>query len=179
MLENKQRASLKVSLIPLVVIVFLILGIGYFLLQGEITLPKLRKGPTIQRLEGFPTVIYTQEDMKKQRRVIRNEQELDEFLNFVDKSGLLQMRESVNFEKEIILAVSSDTNEEVGRKIKIKKVYEDKEEKEIKVIIEETKPGETCTPEMDRNVTVDMVKLSKTDWEISFDRVTKVEECDQ
>ncbi len=177
MLEKKQQASLRVSLIPLVIIFFLILGAGYFLLQGEIDLPKFNKGPTIQRLEGFPTVIYTQESMEKQRKVIRSEVELDEFLNSVDKSGLLQMRESINFGKDMILAVSSETNDEVGRKIKIRKVYEDKEKRKIVVEIEEKKPGETCNPEIDKNITVDMVKISKTDWEIDFDRVIKVEEC--
>ena len=176
-MENKERASLKVSLIPIVILVGLILGAGFFLLKDEIQLPKFNKGPTIQRLEGFPTVIYTQNDMVKQRKVISNDQELDEFLNFVDKSGMLQMREKINFDKDVVLAVSSDSHDEVGRKIKITKVYEDKKNKELKVIVEETKPGETCSPEVDKNITVDMVKISKTDWEISFDRVTKVKEC--
>jgi len=40
-------------LIPLAIIILLILGIGYFLLQGEINLPKFNHGPTMRRLTGF------------------------------------------------------------------------------------------------------------------------------
>ena len=179
MIENKQRASLRVSLIPLVILVGLILGAGYFLLQGEISMPKFNKGPTIQRMVGFPTIIYIDEKMEKERRVITSEQELDEFLNLIDKSEILEVRESINFDKNIVLAVSSSTNETTGYEIKISKVYEDKEDQKIRVLFEEMKPGDTCTEEeMDINITVDMVILSKTDWEIDFERVLKTVECD-
>jgi hypothetical protein len=176
--ENRQRAELKVSLFPIVILIGLILGIGYFLLQGEITLPKFNKGPTIQRIEGFPTVIYSDREMEKQRLVITSEEELNEFLNYVDETGLLDVEENINFEKNVVIAVSSDTNEEVGRKIKIDEVYEDKEENEILVEFVETKPGDSCEIEIDKNITVDMVILSKTDMEIDFEKITKVVECE-
>lgn len=175
--KNKQKAALKVSLIPLVILILIILGVGYFLLQGEITLPKFNRGPTLRRLEGFSTVIYSDRVVDKQRKIIKSEQELNEFLNFVDPSGLLQLKDKINFEKEFIIAVTSSTNNESDHKIKIRKVYEDKEAKKIIVLVEETNPGETCKIALDKNITLDMVALSKTDWQIKFDKVTKVEEC--
>jgi hypothetical protein len=178
-MDKKQRASLKVSLFPVVLLTGLILGIGYFLLSEEISLPKFNKGPTIQRLEGFPTVIYSDRELEKERRVITNEQELSEFLNFIDETGLLDVKENINFEKNVVVAVSTDSNEEVGHKIKIDEVYEDKEENEILVQFEETKPGDSCEPEYDRNIAVDMVLLSKTDMEIDFEKITKVIECEE
>lgn len=177
-IKNKQRAELRVSLIPLVILIGLILGAGYFLLQGEITLPKFNKGPTIRRLAGFPTVVNTDKVLEKQRWVVKSDTELNEFLNLVDSSGLLQLKDKVNFEKEFILAVSSGTNEESGHKIKIREVYEDTKSKKIIVQVEETELGDSCTKELSKNIAVDMVSLSKTDWQIKFDKIIKNEECD-
>ncbi len=177
MIDDKQRASLKVSLLPIIILIGLILGIGYFLLQGEVTLPKFNKGPTIQRMAGFPTVIYTDKIIEKQRKVITNEEDLNLFLNLVDETGLLTVKETINFEKSIVLAVATETNEEIGHKIKIKSVYEDKEENEILVEFEETDPDNDCKYELDKNIAVDMVILSKTDKEIDFEKITKVIQC--
>lgn len=176
-MDNKQRAELRVSLIPLVILIGLILGAGYFLLQGEVTLPKFNKGPTIKRLVGFPTVVGTDKVLEKQRWVIKSDEELNNFLNLVDSSGLLQLKDKVNFEKEVILAVASGTNDESGHKIKIKKVYEDTKSKKIIVQVEETELGDTCEKELEKNISVDMVTLSKTDWQIKFDKIIKNEEC--
>ena len=177
MIDDKQRASLKISLLPIIILIGLILGIGYFLLQGEVTLPKFNKGPTIQRVAGFPTVIYTDKVIEKQRKVITNEEDLNLFLNLVDETGLLTVKETINFEKSIVLAVATETNEEIGHKIKIKSVYEDKEENEILVEFEETDPDNDCKYELDNNIAVDMVILSKTDKEIHFEKITKVIQC--
>ncbi len=176
-INNKQRAELRVSLIPLVILIGLILGAGYFLLQGEITLPKFNRGPTIKRLVGFPAVVNTDKVLEKQRWVVKSDDQLNQFLNLVDSSGLLQLKDKVNFEKEFILAVSSETNNESGHKIKIRKVYEDAKAKKIIVQVEETGLGDSCEKDLSKNVTVDMVSLSKTDWQIKFDRIIKVEEC--
>lgn len=178
MIDNKQRAALKVSLFPIVLLVGLILGIGYFLLQGEISLPKLNRGPTIQRIAGFPTVIYSDREMQKERRVIRSEEELNEFLNYVDETGLLDVKENVNFDKNVIVAVSTETNEEVDHGIKIDKVYEDKEKNEILIQFNEIKPGDSCKKEYDKNIAVDMVIISETEMDIEFEKITKVVECE-
>jgi hypothetical protein len=175
--QHSQKAELKVSLIPLVILIGLILGAGYFLLQGEITLPKFNRGPTIKRLEGFPTVSNVNQVIDKQRRTITSESELNEFLNLVDSSGLIQLKDKMDFTKNIIIAVASGTNEETGHSIKIKKVYEDSKAKRIIVQVEETEQGDTCKKEPSRNVAIDMVSLSKTDWQIKFDKIIKNEEC--
>ena len=75
MKKNKQEAFLRVSLLPLLVLVALILGAGYFLLKDEIKLTSLEKKPTIQRLEGFPTVIYTDKQIEKIRKIKKKKKE--------------------------------------------------------------------------------------------------------
>ena len=179
MKNERQNAYLKVSLLPLVILVGLIFGAGYFLLQGEVKLPKFNKGPTIQRMEGFPTVIYTDKEFQKERRVIKNEQELAEFLNLVDETGMLTAKEKIDFEKNVIIAVSTESNDETGHKIKIKKVYEDREKEKILIEFEEVNPDSDCQMEIDKNIAVDMVMLSKTDWRIDFEKVTKAIECEE
>jgi hypothetical protein len=174
---NKEQAMLRISLIPLVIIVALILGTGYFLMEGEIKLPKFKKGPQIRRMEGFPTVIYTDKPLDKSRHIITTEEQLNEFLNYVDDTGLLGLKENINFEREYLLAVSSETEDETDHEIKIRKVYEDKENRKLIVSIREREPGKNCDPEADSNVNVDIVAVSKTDWEIDFEKVKEVVEC--
>lgn len=179
MKKDKQNAYLKVSLLPLVILIGLIFGAGYFLLQGEVEFPKFNKGPTIQRMEGFPTVIYTDKEIQKVRKVITNEQELAEFLNLVDETGILTTKEQIDFEKNVVIAVATETNEETGHELKIKKVYEDREKKKILIEFEEVDPNGDCNMEIDKNIAVDMVMLSKTDWRIDFEKVTKAIECEE
>jgi len=174
---EKQRATLKVSLIPLVIIILLILGVGYFLLQGEFKFQIFNKEPTVKRLEGFPTTVSTTNKLERQRRVITSDQELNDFLNYVDSSGLLQVKDKINFNKEIVIAVSTETNDYTGYKTKIKKVYEDKAKKRILVSIEDTVLGDKCKLTPGMNVAVDIITLSKSDWEIKFDRIQKTDEC--
>lgn len=173
-----KRTTLKMSFIPLAIIIILIIGAGYFLLQGEIKLPKFNQGPQIRRLAGFPTVVYGA-DLEKQRKVITNQDDLNQFLNSLDKTGMLQVKDKINFDKESVLAVSTDTQPETGHKIKIRKVYEDKKNQKLIVSIEETQMGKYCQPETDQNVAVDLAVISKTDWKIEFDRIKKSEDCKQ
>jgi hypothetical protein len=65
----------------------------------------------------------------------------------------------------------------VGHTLKIKKVFVNKEENLLTVQIQETFPGETCELEEDKHIAVDLVSISKTDFEIRFDRIKKTEEC--
>ncbi|KKS30972.1 MAG: hypothetical protein UU92_C0014G0019 [candidate division WWE3 bacterium GW2011_GWA1_42_12] len=136
-MTNKTKTTLNMSLIPLVVIVVLMIGAGYFLLQGEIKLPGFNKGTQIRRLDGFPTVITTEMPLEK------------------------------------------DLQDETGHKMRIKKVYEDKNAKHLLVLIEETDKGGNCEVEVEGNITADVVAISQTDFEISFDRVKKVEDCEK
>lgn len=178
-MTNKGKTVLNMSIVPLIVIVVLILGAGYFLLQPELKLPWFDKGTQIRRLDGFPTVLTTDKEYQKQRRVIKNKEDLAEFLNYVDPTGLTTMRDPVNFDREYLLAVSSDLQDETGHKIKVKKVYEDKNKKQLLVLIEETDKGDGCEVEKEGNILVDIVAISKTDYKIDFDVVQKVEECEK
>lgn len=176
MIENKK---IYISLLPLVVIILLILGAGYFLLADEIKLPKFNNGPQIRRLEGFPTNVFVQESSssQKQRKVIKSEQELNEFLNSIDKSGMLTLREKIDFNKEYIIAVATEVEKLDGHKVKIRKVYEDKSAKSLLVSVVESFPGEYCNAEINPHIGVDLVAVNKTDWKIDFERVKDVMEC--
>jgi len=179
-MNENQKAQLNVNLIPLVIIVGLILGAGYFLLKDEINLPKFNRGPTMRRLEGFSTLVYVDDDfeIERQKKVIKSREELSEFLNSIDKSGLLEVKDKIDFNREFVLAVNSEVHDTTGYRTKIDEIYEDKKEGRLIVLVEEKEPGETCEEDPDRNVTLDIVALSKTDLDITFDRVKKVEECE-
>ncbi|HOA18490.1 MAG TPA: hypothetical protein PKK54_01150 [bacterium] len=176
-MNKKQHTILNMSLLPLAVIILLIIGVGYFLLKGEVELPKFNRGPQIKRLQGYPTVIDTTKDIEKIRKVLKNETELGEFLNTIDSSGSLTVKDSINFDKEVVIAVTTSTNEEDGHKIKIAKVYEKKDEKVLLVRVDETEMGEGCETEKEKNVALDLAVLTKTDWEIDFERKKIIEEC--
>ncbi len=177
-MTNKTKTTLNMSLIPLVVIILLMLGAGYFLLQGEVKIPFLKKGTEIRRLDGFPTVVTTDRPLEKQRRVIKTQEELAEFLNYIDPTGLTEVRSAYNLNREYLLAVSSDLQSETGHSMKIKRVYENKDKKELTVLIEETEMGDNCEVEVEGNVTADVAAISKTDYNISFDRVKKTIDCE-
>jgi hypothetical protein len=176
-MTKKEKTILNMSLVPLIIIIGLILGAGYLLLQGEIKLPKFNKGPQLRRLEGYPTIVYNDKDLSKQRVVLKSQDELNNFLNSVDTSGLLTLKGNIDFNKEYLIAVTTDTQPETGHTIKIKKIYEDKANKTLLISIEESQMADNCVTDKDKNVAVDMVAISKTDWKLSFDRVKKTTEC--
>jgi hypothetical protein len=177
-MSKKAQTTIYMTFLPLILIILIILGAGYFLLQGEIDLPKFDKEPQIRRLDGFPTAVYSNKQLEKQRLVIKSDEELYDFLNLVDETGLLAVREDIDFEKEYLLAVSSETEKEVGHEIEVRKAYEDKEDGSLLISLRETFPGETCEIELDEHVAVDVVAISITEYEIEFERVKKFEECD-
>ena len=177
-MNKNNQTKLNINLLPLFLILVLILGAGYFLLGDEIKLPKLRKDPTeVTRLEGYPTFIYNQEDMERQRHVINSREQLNEFLNTIDSTGLLTIKEEIDFDKEMVIAVASSTNPTLGYKIKIKKVIEDQEKGVYTVSIIETEPGESCNEEPEKNIAVDIVRITKTDKDIEFERAKETKEC--
>jgi hypothetical protein len=174
---ERQEATLKVSLIPLAIIILLILGVGALLLKDEIKLPNFNKEPIITRLAGFPTSVITTKQLERQREIVTTNEKLIEFLNSIDESGLLKVQENINFDKDMVIAVTSGTNDIKGVRVKIRRVYEEKAKKRLLVSVEETVPGDTCTPEPEMNIAIDIITLSKTDWDITFDKVTKTLEC--
>lgn len=169
--------KLRISVLPLLLI--LIAGAVYFFFFTDQDLVDFKKEPEVRRLNGFPAISYVTKEQEKQRVVIKSDEELANFINSVDESGFLTIRENINFDKEYLLGVSSSTNAFTGGEIKIRKLYEDKEGGKLIVSVKETEAGKTCAEiEEKMNVTVDLVAISKTDYAIEFERVKEVEECD-
>jgi len=172
-----QNAKLKISLLPLAIVILLILSAGFLLLSNEFNITKVFRKNTIRRIDGFPTIVYTSNNVEKQRSVIKNQQELAEILNKVDSTGLLKVNGPINFDREYLIAVSTETKEKTGISIKIRKIEEDKENNKLKVFIRETELEENCEIELDKNLALDIVAISKTDIEIEFDREKRTEPC--
>lgn len=175
----QDRQKIYISLLPLFVIIILIIGAGYFLLVDEIKLPKFNRGPQVRRIEGFPTNVVVDQNVttEKKRLVLQAEHELDTFLNEIDSSGMLTMREKVDFNKEYVIAVTSSVENAETHRIKVRKVYEDKANNTLLVSIVETFPGDSCMVDVSPHIAVDLVAINKTDWNINFERVTDTEEC--
>ncbi len=179
---NKEDGKiLYATILPILALVAVLIGAGYFLLRGEIKLPKFRRDATeLTRLEGFPTIVSDVGVMEKQRVIITNETQLSEFLNKVDPARKLTLKENVNFDKEYLIGVSTETNATYGYEIKIKKVTEDEESGNFKILVEETEPDDECLDEYDTvaNVAVDLAVISKTDKVLDFERVKNNVECE-
>jgi hypothetical protein len=90
----------------------------------------------------------------------------------------LVLKEQINFDKEVLLGVSSGTYNESMHEIKVRKVYLDKETNKLRVEVRETDPGNSCLTELEKNVAVELVAMSKTEMEIEFDRVKNIVECE-
>ena len=135
------------------------------------------KKPEVRRLTGFPTNIYTEKVFEKKREVIKSSEELAKFLNSIDDTGALILKDPVDFDKEFLLGVSSKNYEETGHEVRIKKLYEDKEKNILLVSVKEIEPGETCEIEPSRYISIDIVAISKTEKVIDFERVKETQEC--
>ncbi|MBU0650103.1 hypothetical protein KJ605_02515 [Patescibacteria group bacterium] len=172
------------NLVPVVLIFVLILGAGYLLLKDTLKLPWFRNDNTLEitRMEEFPKGWLTERDIDKTRRVIENKAELQEFFEYVDMGSEQATLEAVlgrvDFDQEVILAVSSDTQEETEGLIRIKRVEIDKAKNSLYINIIQYKPDDTCVPEIKKNVLVDIVKIERSDYEISFDVVKQNRSCD-
>jgi hypothetical protein len=176
-MTKKQQATLNMSMIPLAIILVLIIGAGYLLLKGELKLGNWNRGAQLRRLENFPQTVYTDKVVDKQRLVLKNQDDLNKFLNSIDSTGLTNVKENINFDKEYLVAVASKTFEEDGHKLKIKKLMADKDSKKLTVSVEESEKGENCVVENQKNIVVDIIAISKTDWQVDFERLRKTEEC--
>jgi len=139
---------------------------------------QLDKRLEVRRINGFPTIAYTKKDLEKQRLVITSEEELIRFLNYVDESGYLIVREDIDFNKEMLLGVSTNVNEVEGHTIKIRKLYEDRDTNTLLVSLRETEPGSTCEVIQNNNVAVDLVAIDITSMKVGFERVKEVKECE-
>ena len=172
-----KKTGKKINLIPLFILVGLAIVI-YFVFLSDNEAFKFDRAPQVRRLNGFPAVAFTDRELEKQRLIITSEEELAEFLNYVDESGYLIVREDIDFDKELLLGVSTSTEDTTGHEVKIRKLYEDRDKNELLVSIREVEPGETCEVEFVKNVAVDLVAIDMTGMNIEFERIKQVQECD-
>lgn len=174
----------NMNIVPVILIFVLILGAGYLLLKDTLKLPWFRDDNTIEitRMEGFPRAWVTDKEIKKVRRVIENEAELQEFFAYADmtadRASLDSLLGQVDFNKELVIGVTSDTQEETEGLLRIKRVELDKVKKKLKVQLIQYSPDATCVPEVKKNVLVDIVKIERSDNEIGFDVVKQNRSCD-
>ncbi len=170
------------NILPLLVIFMLIGGAGYFLFGQDIKLPsKEDKLTKIVRIEGFPMRISVSGERRKQRRIIRSEAELNDFLAKVDPEGQIGLKENFDFRKNILIATSTETLEGVHNKYKIKRVTRDDNDRTLTIIQELTLPMEECeedTESAEKSIIVDLVQLRKTDWKIEFELEKRKLPCD-
>lgn len=178
---SKNTKIFSMSLLPVLLIVALIIGAGFLLIEGDIKIPWLKKSNTleIRRLEGYPSLVYTADIKDKMRVVIKSQEELENFFKTVDSGGNLALGEKIDFNKEYVIAVSSKTMDTKGFDIKIKKIYVDEKDQSLLVSIVQNKPTETCTYDKDPNIPVDMVAINKTDKPIDFELIKKDVDCNQ
>jgi len=177
------KSKSSMNLVPVILIIVLIFSAGYLLLKDTLKLPWFRDDNTIEitRIEGFPMVQETQKAIEKSRNVITNENELKEFLQHADvysDDTYNNILGTVNFDREVLLGVSSDTQEETERLIRIKRVEVDKAKKKLVVKVIHYKPDTTCIPEIKNNVLVDIVKITKSDNDTVFETVKESRSCD-
>lgn len=174
----------SMNIVPVVLIFVLILGAGYLLLKDTLKLPWFRADKTIEitRMEGFPRAWLTDKEVNKVRRVIENEAELQEFFEYADMTSdqvaLDSVLAQVDFDKELVLGVTSDSQEETEGLLRVKRVEIDQEDKSLNVQLIQFEPDETCVPEIKRNVLVDIVKIERSDNEIGFDVIKQSRSCD-
>lgn len=179
-MNNKTSKTLYISFLPILILLGVIVGAGYFLTEGELKLPGSSDKLNVRRLENYPREVLTTKILDKQRLVIDNQKDLDTFLSSIDSSNKpLEINENINFDKEVVLVSATSTQETDGYKMKIDKIFVDEVANSLLASIELTEPGDSCAEKVEKatNVWVDIVTIKKTDKEIEFERVKKIVEC--
>ena len=90
---------------------------------------------------------------------------------------MLQIKEKINFNKEYLVAINTDTQDRTERTARIKRITEDKTKNIMAVSIEESEKDEKCDVEKDNNFIVDIVAVTKSDKTFDFDRKKSIEAC--
>jgi len=167
------------SIIPLALIVILILGAGYLMTKGDIKIPGFtEQNLEFRRLDNFPTSIPTGIQTEKQRLILKSREELDTFLASIDDSGFLSVDEVIDFDNEFVIAVSTQTREMEGYTLKIRRIFEKREDGTLIVSVRDRRPGKNCVDEEYSNISADLVAVSKTNKVISFQSIKDIYECD-
>lgn len=178
--EKQLNKMSGLSALPLIIIIGLILGTGYLLLKDNIDLSFLETSDNLEmeRLEEFPKTVGVNEDIEKQREVIKSEEELVEFLSYVSKSSELSLNRKVDFNKEMLIGVSTETFNTGGYSIKIDDINKDTEANSLHVTSLITKPGDNCLVTQQLTSAVDIVVVDKTDMDVEFDTLRTTDFCE-
>ncbi len=178
-LNQKQTNMAGMAKLPLIILLGLVIGAGYFLLQGDVKIPFFNDDNTVEvrRLDDYPAKIALSEELEKTQTVIKSEEELVNFLASVDPTGALTLDEKINFDREYLIGTTSKTFTTGGYEFKTRKVYEDKEKNELTVSSVIRKPADDCIVTQELNMFVDIVAISKTDKAVNFETVTETYTC--
>ena len=174
---TKSKTS-TANFLPIIAIVILITAAGFLLTKEDIDLPwKPSNKVTATHLVNFPREVPTLQELKKDRKVLKSQDELNNYLKTIDPTGSTRIEEEIDFNRYFVVAANTETLTRDGYKMKIRRIYQDKEANELKVMLLLTEPGETCETQEVTNVVVDMVKVRKTDMKFSFGREKQIKEC--
>lgn len=174
---TKSKAS-TANFLPIIAIAILIAAAGFLLTMDDLELPWMPSDKvTATHLVNFPREVPTLQELEKDRKVLKSQDELENYLKTIDPTGSTRVEEDIDFNRYFVVAANTETLTEDGYKMKIRRIYEDKEENELKVMILLTEPGDTCETQEVTNVVVDMVKVRKTDMNFSFGREKQTKEC--
>lgn len=181
-MNNHEHKMAGVSALPLIIILGLIFGAGYFLLKGDVDLSSFFRDNTtleMRRLDGFPTVVPVSADREKVQSVIKSEEELIVFLAAVDETNNLSVGEKIDFEKEMLIGVATSAFSETGHSMKIRRIYTDRDSNSLLVSSTITQPGDNCVKAQEWNVAVEIVAVDKTDMPVDFETLRQTELCEQ
>jgi hypothetical protein len=171
---KKNKSNL---LIPAVIIIVLVVVLGVVLMKENI-LDFFKPYPyAMTRIEGFPTTIASSKKIEKQRAIINSKEEFDNLVkNIVDDANKIKMP-NVDFAKNRLLVVTTNTNDTKGFSIKVKSILKNTEQNKLDAVIQISKPGETCQNPEESNIAIDMVILEKNNGDVTFDKEEKTVEC--
>ena len=178
-MSKKNQNMNGMGTLPLIVLLGLILGAGYFLLQGDLDLSFLedKTNVEVRRLDDYPITVPVEQEMEKKQAVIKSDEELISFLASIDKTNALTVNEKIDFEKEYLIGVSSKTLKKGSNEFKVRKVYIDKEKDELLVSSQLRKPSDDCITTDEMNMVVDIVAISKTDKEVKYETLIETFTC--
>ncbi len=165
--------------LPLIILLGLIVGAGYFLLQGDIKLPFGRNENTVEvrRLDDYPAKVTLTQEIEKVQTIIKSEADLVNFLATIDPTGTLTLDRKIDFNKEYLIGSTSKAVDTSGYEFKIRKIYLNKENDELTVSSLLRKPSDECQVTPEFSIFVDIVAISKTDKNVSFETVTETYTC--
>ena len=167
--------------LPLIILLGLLVGAGYFLLQGDVKLPFLNDDDAVEvrRLDSYPAKVTlpASEEKDKTEMIIKSEDELVTFLAAADPASTLTLNEKIDFDREYLIGTTSKTLKTSGYEFKTRRVYEDKEKQELTVSSLMRQPADDCIVNEEFSMFVDLIAISKTNKTVNFETVTETYTC--